>query len=62
MSSRNLGEWFRYMISTGSADLDLVSSKRSAGIESVQVQGQEVEVTYAGLGILALFLLNRFSK
>ena len=50
LSSRNLGEWFRYMISTGSADLNLVSSKRSAGIESVQVQGQEVEVTYAGLG------------
>ncbi len=50
LSSRNLGEWFRYMISPGSADLDLVSSKRSAGIESVQVQGQEVEVTYAGLG------------
>lgn len=50
LSSRNLGEWFRYMITTGSADLDLVSSKRSAGIESVQVQGQEVEVTYAGLG------------
>ncbi len=50
LSSRNLGEWFRYMILPGSADLDLVSSKRSAGIESVQVQGQEVEVTYAGLG------------
>ncbi len=41
LSSRNLGEWFRYMISPGSADLDLVSSKRSAGIESVQVQGRE---------------------
>jgi methanogenesis imperfect marker protein 11 len=38
------------MISPGSVDLDLISSKRSAGIESVQVQGQEVEVTYAGLG------------
>jgi methanogenesis imperfect marker protein 11 len=50
LSSRNLGEWFRYMIKPGKADLDLVSSKRSAGIESVQVQGQEVEVTYAGLG------------
>ncbi len=50
LSSRNLGEWFRYMILPGKADLDLVSSKRSAGIESVQVQGQEVEVTYAGLG------------
>ena len=49
-SSRNLGEWFRYMISTGKVDLDLVSSKRSAGIESVIVKGKEVEVTYAGLG------------
>ena len=49
-SSRNLGEWFRYMISPGSADLDLISSKRSAGIESVRVEGTEVEVTYAGLG------------
>jgi len=34
----------------GKADLDLVSSKRSAGIESVAVNGSEVEVTYAGLG------------
>jgi methanogenesis imperfect marker protein 11 len=50
LSSRNLGEWFRYMISPGSADLDLISSKRSAGIESVRVSGGEVEVTYAGLG------------
>lgn len=49
-SSRNLGEWFRYMISPGKSDLDLVSSKRSAGIESVIVGGKEVEVTYAGLG------------
>ncbi len=49
-SSRNLGEWFRYMISPGKVDLDLVSSKRSAGIESVIVNGKEVEVTYAGLG------------
>ena len=49
-SSRNLGEWFRYMITPGKADLDLVSSKRSAGIESVVVGEKEVEVTYAGLG------------
>jgi len=49
-SSRNLGEWFRYMITPGQADLDLVSSKRSAGIESVIVGSKEVEVTYAGLG------------
>ncbi len=49
-SSRNLGEWFRYQIAPGKADLDLVSSKRSAGIESVVVNGSEVEITYAGLG------------
>jgi methanogenesis imperfect marker protein 11 len=49
-SSRNLGEWFRYMITPGKADLDLVSSKRSAGIESVIVGSKEVEVTYSGLG------------
>ena len=50
LSSRNLGEWFRYMISPGKVDLDLVSSRRSAGIESVLVKGKEVEITYAGLG------------
>ncbi|MBN1235029.1 MAG: DUF1743 domain-containing protein [Methanotrichaceae archaeon] len=49
-SSRNLGEWFRYMISPGKVDLDLISSKRSAGIESVIVKDKEVEITYAGLG------------
>lgn len=50
ISSCNQGEWFRYMLNPGSIDLDLVSSKRSAGIESVKVSGSEVEVTYAGLG------------
>jgi methanogenesis imperfect marker protein 11 len=38
------------MLNPGNVDLDLVSSKRSAGIESVKVSGSEVEVTYAGLG------------
>ncbi len=50
ISSCNQGEWFRYMLKPGNVDLDLVSSKRSAGIESVKVSGSEVEVTYAGLG------------
>ena len=50
LSSRNLGDWFRYMITPGKVDLDLVSSRRSAGIESVLVKGKEVEITYAGLG------------
>lgn len=49
-SSRVLGDWFRYMINPGKANLDLVSSKRSAGIESVLVNGNYVEITYAGLG------------
>ncbi len=50
ISSCNQGEWFRYMLNPGNVDLGLVSSKRSAGIESVKVSGSEVEVTYAGLG------------
>lgn len=49
-SARNIGNWFRYMIRPGKVDLDLISSKKSAGIESVLVKGDEVEVTYAGLG------------
>lgn len=49
-STRTLGEWFRYMINPGEVNLDLVSSKRSAGIESVIVNGDRVEITYAGLG------------
>jgi len=50
ISSCNQGEWFRYMLNPGSADLELASSRRSAGIESVRVTQSEVEVTYAGLG------------
>jgi methanogenesis imperfect marker protein 11 len=38
------------MLKPGHANLDLISSKRSAGIESVLVKGGEVEITYAGLG------------
>ena len=36
-SSRALGDWFRYIVCPGKADLDLISSRRSAGIESVLV-------------------------
>ncbi len=50
LSSRNIGDWFRYMLKPGIIDLDLVSSRKSAGIESVIVKGDEVEITYAGLG------------
>ncbi len=50
ISSRALGDWFRYIVRPGTIDLDLISSKRSAGIESVVIEGDEVEITYAGLG------------
>jgi len=50
ISSRNLGEWFRYMLRPGKSDLGLVSSQRSAGIEAVGVDGDEVSITYVGLG------------
>lgn len=53
VSSRNVGEWFRHIVRTGGSgpsDLMLVSSKRSAGIESVEVKGDQIEITYAGLG------------
>jgi methanogenesis imperfect marker protein 11 len=49
-SSYAIGEWFRYTVRPGTADLDLTSSKRSAGIESVLIRGDEIEITYAGLG------------
>jgi len=49
-SSYSIGEWFRYIVRTGTADLDLTSSKRSAGIEGVLIRGDEIEITYAGLG------------
>jgi methanogenesis imperfect marker protein 11 len=50
ISSRVTGNWFRYLVKCGSADLELKSSKRSAGIESALLKGDEVEITYAGLG------------
>jgi len=50
VSSRSVGEWFRYLVKAGKAELDLASSRRSAGIESVLVGADEVEITYAGLG------------
>jgi methanogenesis imperfect marker protein 11 len=50
IESRSVGEWFRYHVRAGRADLALASSRRSAGFESVLVGGDEVEITYAGLG------------
>ena len=50
ISSRSLGDWFRYLVRPGTIDLDLVSSKKSAGIESVLVDQNEIQITYSGLG------------
>jgi len=50
ISSRNIGEWFRYLATPGRVNLDLVSSRKSAGIEAIIIKGDEVEITYAGLG------------
>ena len=50
MEARSVGEWFRYRVRAGRSDLALASSRRSAGIEAVAVRGDEVEITYAGLG------------
>mgnify|MGYP001027719724 CR=1 FL=1 len=50
IGSRSIGEWFRYLVRCGEVDLDLASSRRSAGFESVLVRDDEVEITYAGLG------------
>lgn len=50
ISSRALGDWFRYLVRPGTIDLDLISSKKSAGIESVLIDQDEIQITYAGLG------------
>lgn len=50
ISSRALGDWFRYIVRPGTIDLDLISSKKSAGIESVLIDQNEIQITYSGLG------------
>jgi len=50
VSSRALGDWFRYLVRPGTIDLDLISSKKSAGIESVLIDQDEIQITYSGLG------------
>ncbi len=50
ITSKAVGDWFRYLVRQGTIDLDLISSKRSAGIESVLVNNNEIQIAYAGLG------------
>lgn len=48
--ARAVGDIMRYLTKTGKMTLDLRSSVAAAGIESVIVNGNEIEITYSGLG------------
>lgn len=48
--ARAVGNMTRYLVRTGACDLSLQASVAAAGIESVIVDGDEVSITYAGLG------------
>ncbi|MCX9013092.1 MAG: DUF1743 domain-containing protein [Candidatus Methanoperedens sp.] len=50
VKSRAIGDMMRYLVRTGSTSLNLQSSTAAAGIESVIVNGSEIEITYSGLG------------
>ncbi|MGB9929869.1 MAG: methanogenesis marker protein 11 [Methanosarcina sp.] len=50
LKARSNGNMIRYFMKTGTSKLELKPSVAAAGIESVIVQGDEVEITYAGLG------------
>jgi methanogenesis imperfect marker protein 11 len=46
----SVGNMIRYRTRTGSEPLKLEASVAAAGVESVEVSGNEVAITYAGLG------------
>ncbi|NYT19423.1 MAG: DUF1743 domain-containing protein [Methanosarcinales archaeon] len=48
--ARAVGNMTRYLVDIGVCDLSLQPSVAAAGIESVVVEGDEVSITYAGLG------------
>jgi len=50
IKSRGVGDMMRYLVKVGNSTLDLISSVAAAGIESVLVNGNEIEITYSGLG------------
>lgn len=49
-NTRVLGNMNRFLVETGREELNLIPSSAAAGIEAVEVKGEEVEITYAGLG------------
>lgn len=50
IKSRPVGDMMRYLIKVGRSNLTLQSSTAAAGIESVIVNDDEIEITYSGLG------------
>jgi len=50
IKSRSIGDMMRYLVRVGKSSLALQSSTAAAGIESVLVNGNEIEITYSGLG------------
>ncbi|MCZ7357549.1 MAG: DUF1743 domain-containing protein [Candidatus Methanoperedens sp.] len=50
IKSRAVGDMMRYLVRCGNSDLDLRSSVAAAGIESVVINDNEIEITYSGLG------------
>ena len=50
MKRRAVGDMMRYLVKVGNSSLLLRSSTAAAGIESVLVNDDEIEITYSGLG------------
>lgn len=50
VSSRMLWDSVRYILRVGESQLELKASSQAAGIQSVQVENDQVSITYAGLG------------
>ena len=50
IKSRSVGDMMRYLVRVGRSNLELQSSTAAAGIESVIVNDDEIEITYSGLG------------
>lgn len=50
IKSRSVGDMMRYLVRVGRSNLELQSSIAAAGIESVLVNNDEIEITYSGLG------------
>ncbi len=50
IKGRAVGDMMRYLVRTGNSNLSLQSSVAAAGIESVLVNDNEIEITYSGLG------------